>query len=71
MVSENIKFLYQSRQAVAKLFVDYSSIVSDAKYKTIQGKGIPSMLARVACLARVAIVSHNSNLKIFSPKQML
>ena len=71
MVSENIKFLYLSRQAFTKWFVDYSSIVSDAKYKTIQGKGIPSMLARVAWLARVAIVSDNSNLKIFSPKQML
>ena len=30
---ENIKLLYVSRQAVIKLFNDYSSIASDAKHK--------------------------------------
>ena len=65
---ENIKFLYESREAVIKLFNDYSSIVSETKHKTIHGKGIPSMSARVA---HVAKVSDHSNLKILSSKQML
>ena len=60
--------IYESREGVIKLFNDYSSIVSTAKYKTIYGKRIPSMLARAA---RVAQVSDHSNLKILSPKQML
>ena len=34
MSLEKIKFLYESREAVIKLFDDYSSIVSGAKYKT-------------------------------------
>ena len=37
---ENIKLLYKSREAVMKLFVDYSSIVSEAKYKSINGGGL-------------------------------
>ena len=45
-------------------------------YKTIHGKGIPSMLENVPCIARVATVSYRkvpdySNLKILSPKQNL
>ena len=36
---ENIK----SREVVIKLFNDYSSIVSEAKYKTIQRKRIPNL----------------------------
>ena len=55
--------LYKSREAVIKLFNDYSSIVSDAKYK----KGIPSMSARVAR----GKVFNNSNLKILRSKQIL
>ena len=31
---ENIKLLYKSRQAVIKLFDNYSLIISEAKYKT-------------------------------------
>ena len=65
---ENIKLLYKSRETVIELFNDYSSIVSEAKYKTIHGKVIPSMSARVA---HVAKISDHSNLKILSPKQML
>ena len=65
--------LYKSREAVIELFNDYSSIISEAKYKTIHGKGNPSMLARVPCVAKVSNrkVSDHSNLKILSPKQML
>ena len=37
---ENIKFLCESWKADIKLFNDYSSIVSEAKYKAINGKGI-------------------------------
>ena len=62
---ENIKLLYKSQEAVIKSFNDYSSIVSEARYKTIHGKGIPSMLA---CVARVC---DHSNFKMLSPKQML
>ena len=36
----NIKFLYESREDVIKLFNDYSSIISEAKYKSIHGDGL-------------------------------
>ena len=75
MTLENIKLLYKFPKAVIKLFNYYSSIVTEAKYKIIHGKGIPSMLA---CMARVAPVaklcdlkvSDHWNLKILRPKQM-
>ena len=35
---ENIKLLYGAREAFIKLFKDYSSIISEVKYKTIHGK---------------------------------
>ena len=35
-----MKLLYESREAVIKLFHDYSSIVSQAKYESIHGKGL-------------------------------
>ena len=67
--------LYESQETVTKLFNDYSSIVSEVKYKTIHGKGIPSMLAYVArdrvAKAYNCKVSDHSNLKMLSPKQML
>ena len=44
----NIKLLNESQEFFINLFNDYSSIVSAAKYKTIQQKRIPSMLAGVA-----------------------
>ena len=62
-----MKLLYKSQEAVIKLFNDYSSIVSEAKYKTIHGKVIPNMSTHVAR----GKVSDNSDLKILSPKQML
>ena len=37
---ENIKFFYESPEAVIYLFNDYSSIVSEAKYKSIYGEGL-------------------------------
>ena len=40
--------LYKSQEAVIKLFSDYSSIVFEAKYKSIYEKDISSMSARVA-----------------------
>ena len=36
----NIKLLYESRKTVIKLFNDYSSIVSETKYKSIHGEGL-------------------------------
>ena len=72
---ENIKLLYKSLEAAFKLFSDYSSIVSEAKYKTLHGKRITSISA---CVPKVydrkvsnCNVSDHSNLKILSPKQML
>ena len=61
---KNIRLLYESREGVIKLFNDYSSILSEAKYKTIHGKGILSMSAR-------GKMCGHSNLKILSPKQIL
>ena len=46
--SEKIKLLYQSREAISKLFKGYSSIVSEAKYKKIQEKEISSVSAYIA-----------------------
>ena len=37
---KNIKLLYKSREAVLKLFNDYSLIRSDTKYKTKYGEGL-------------------------------
>ena len=64
---------YESREVAIKLFNDYSSIVSEAKYKTIYGKGIPSISPDVAQgrAARLAKVYNHSNLKILSPKRKL
>ena len=36
---ENIELLCESREAVIKLFNNYSSIVSEIKYKSIHGEG--------------------------------
>ena len=64
------KFLYE---VVIKLFNDYSSIAAEAKYKTIHEKGIPSMSARIAHIAKFfeCKMCGYSNLKIFSPKRIL
>ena len=40
---ENIKLLYKSREAVIKLFNDYFSIISEAKYKSIHGEGFKTL----------------------------
>ena len=37
---ENIKLIYESGQAVIKLFNDYSSIECETKHKAKQGKGL-------------------------------
>ena len=70
---KNIKVLFESWEAVIKLFNGYSLIIFEANYKTIDGKGVPSMLAHLACIAKVSDckVSDHSNLKILSPKPML
>ena len=38
---KSIKLLYESREAAIKLLNDYSSIVSEDKYKRKYGEGIP------------------------------
>ena len=40
MMLKNIKFLYESREAVIKFFNDFSSFVSEAKYKAKHGEGM-------------------------------
>ena len=67
MALENIKLFYESPEAFIKLFNDYFSIASEAKYKKIHGTGIPIMLANVACVTKV---SNHSNLKILRAKKM-
>ena len=54
---KSIKLLYNSWEVVIKLINDCSSIVSDAKYKTIHKRRISSILAGVAK------ISDHSNLK--------
>ena len=65
-VLKNIKLLYESEEAAVELFDDYSSILSEAKYKTTYGKEIPRMLE---CVAHLAKVSDHSNLKTLSLKK--
>ena len=67
---ENTKLLYESREAVTKLFNDYSSIVSEAKYKTIHGKGRHSDLARVPKVSNHKAFDY-MRLRILIPKQMI
>ena len=43
---EKIKLLCASRKAVIKLFNDYSSIVSEAKYKSIHGEGLKILTSK-------------------------
>ena len=62
--------LYESREAVIKLFNDYSSVVSEAKYKSIHRKGLETltpnqMLQRLpVALAQVKAVNTSENLLI-------
>ena len=57
---ENIKLLYESQEAVVKLFNDYSSIISEVKYKTIHEKIIPSMLVRIAKVSNLKLYDHSN-----------
>ena len=41
-----MKLLYESRQAAIKLFNEYSSIGSEAKYKTKYGEGIKILIPK-------------------------
>ena len=54
---KNINSLYESRQTIIKLFNDYASIATEAKYKTTLAKGYPSDLLKI--------------LKILTSKQMV
>ena len=72
---EYIALLYESREVVIKSFNDYSSIISETKYKTIPVKEIPSMSTSVS-RGRIAKIydrkiSHHSNIRILDRKQML
>ena len=65
---ENIKLLYESREAVIKLFNDYSSIASEAKYKSIHVKRL-KILTPKQMLQRLPIafaqVTAGKNLKTY------
>ena len=60
--------LYESRQAVIKLFNEYSSIGSEAKYKTKYGQGLKLLIPKQMfqrlpiALARVKASSTSENL---------
>ena len=43
---ENTKLLYRSREAVIKLFNDYSWIVFEAERKSIRGEGLKIITAK-------------------------
>ena len=65
---ENIKLLYKSRQVVIKLFNEYSSIASEAKYKLKYGECLKiltskQMLRRLPmALAKIKAGSTSGNL---------
>ena len=40
---KNIKLLYKLREVVIKSFNDHSSVVSEAKYKSIHGAGLKTL----------------------------
>ena len=42
----NVKLLYEFREAVIKLPNDYSSVVSEARYKSIHVEGIKILVAK-------------------------
>ena len=46
MALKNIELLYESREAVIKLFNDYSSIVSATKHKAKHGKGLKILTSK-------------------------
>ena len=54
MALKNIKLLYESLEAVIKLFNNYSSIASEAKYKAKHGKGL-KILSHKQMLQRLPI----------------
>ena len=55
--------LYESREAVIKLFTDYISIVSEAKYKSIHGEGhkilTPKQMIQIPPIALAQIKAGN------------
>ena len=52
---QNIKLLYKSRQAVIKLFNEYTSVASEANYKTKYGEAL-KLLTPKKTLQRIPIV---------------
>ena len=57
--------LYEPREAVIKLFNDSSSIVSEAKYKSIHGEGLkiltPKQILQRLPLANAQVKSENTS----------
>ena len=57
----NIKLLFESRQTVIKLFNKYSSIVSEAKYKTKYAEGLkiltPKQMLQILPIALAQVKS--------------
>ena len=68
MTIRNIKLLYELREAVCRLFNDYSSIASEPKYKEKHGEGLKiltpkQMLLRLPiALAQVKAGNTSENL---------
>ena len=45
-MTKNLKLTYRSQEAVIKLFNNYSSIVSEAKYKAKHGESLKILTPR-------------------------
>ena len=62
---ENIKLLYKSREAVIKLFNDYSLIVSEAKHKAKYEKGFkiltPKQMLQRLKVALAQVIAGNTS----------
>ena len=62
---ENIKLLYKSREAVIKLFNDYSLIVSEAKHNAKYGKGFkiltPKQMLQRLPVALAQVIAGNTS----------
>ena len=61
----NIKLLFESRQTVIKLFNKYSSIVSEAKYKTKYAEGLkiltPKQMLQILPIALAQVKSSKTS----------
>ena len=67
---ENFKPLYKSREAAIELFNDYSSVVSEAKYKTKYGEGLkiltPKQMLQKILIALPQVKAGNASVNLLN-----